>query len=122
MWGQLLGLLMIVSLVLFLVFWFWSGNPEPGPPEPPEAPPLMCSFDGSDLFNKRIYTATGTLVVEDVRDTCSNCSQYVYRDQDGCILLGYDESAPVCIAGFRNATGNWSVPPPKTCSFSTDLG
>lgn len=119
MWGQLVGLLMIVSLILFLVFWFWSGNPDPGQnPEPPEAQPLMCSFDGSDLFNKRIYTATGTLVVEDVKDACSNCSQYVYRDQDGCTPLGYDESqnVPVCIAGFRNATGNWSVPPPKKCS------
>ena len=115
----LIGMLMIVALILFLAYWFGTGQHSKQPDPEPETEPLMCSFEGEDVFNERVYSSSGTLVVPGFQDACSNCVQYVYKDSSGCVPLGYDETQgePVCIAGFRNMTGNWSVPPAKTCGF-----
>ena len=108
---------MITLLIGFLVYWFSSGRERHRKKRGDDNEAMMCSFEGEDLFNKRVYTKSGTLVLPDTQDVCSNCVQYVFKDPDGCVPLGYDETQnePVCIAGFRNASGNWSVPPAKKC-------
>ncbi len=106
-----LVLIPVVILIALLVYWFVFRNP----PAPATTGP-MCSFEGEDLFNKNVYL-NGTLVTTSDQVPCSNCNQYVFRDADGCIPMGYDDvlNEPVCQVGFRNTLGNWSVPLPKKC-------
>jgi len=117
--------LLVVALVLLLVILLF----KPKPPAPPGPKPLpnpdataqgMCYFEGQDVYNKQVYDANGTLVTDSsVPIPCSNCVQYVFHDQDGCIPLGYDRGAAggVCTAGMLNVTTNWGIPVSKPCPF-----
>jgi hypothetical protein len=115
----IIGSLLALGLFGFLVYWFFvrDPGPTPDPDVPPPQPPPQCSFEGQDTFNQKIVDAKGNLVLPDTLVDCSNCASYTYKDKDGCVPLGYDSTqvAAVCQAGFRNATGNWSVPPSKKC-------
>jgi hypothetical protein len=110
--GLILAFLALIAIIIFLVYWFVFRSEE----EEPEKKEVQndCSFEGEDVFNKRIYALDGTLVIPDEKIPCSNCSQYVYKTPEGCIPLGHDNE-PVCVTGFRNTLGKWSVPPPKKC-------
>lgn len=115
----IIGSVMFLSLFAFLVYWFWirdPGEPDPTPDQPEDSSP-QCSFEGQDVFNQKIIDATGNVVAPNTLVDCSNCAAYTYKDDDGCVPMGYDSTqvAAVCQAGFRNSTGNWSVPPSKKC-------
>jgi hypothetical protein len=116
-----IGYVIFLGLFGFLLYWFLirkKVDPDPDPtPDPDVPPPPQCSFEGQDTFNQKIVDAKGVLVLPDTQVDCSNCATYTYKDKDGCVPLGFDSTqiANVCQAGFRNATGNWSVPPPKKC-------
>ena len=123
MWGWVVLFVSLILVTATLVIVF-TRRPKPVPVETGPPPPLpdmsaqgMCSFEGEDMFNQQIYDYKGTLVVGTENVPCSNCNQYVFKDSDGCIPLGYDKGVGggVCTAGFLNATGNWGIPIPKKC-------
>ena len=128
MWGWVV-LFVILILVITVVAIIFTRRPKPvpgggtgtlPPPPPPDASaPGVCSFEGEDVFNKQIYDYKGTLVVPQTSVPCSNCNQYVFKDSDGCIPMGFDKNSGsgVCTAGAANSSGNWGIPISKKCPF-----
>ena len=112
-----IGLILFFGLFGFLVYWLGIRTPDDDDPGPEPDTSLQCSFEGSDVFNSRIVDSTGNVVTSDATVDCTSCASYRFKDDQGCVPLGYDETqqVPVCQAGFRNVTGNWGVPPPKKC-------
>ena len=87
---------------------------EPLPPKPsPSDDSGTCVFENEDLILKQVYDYTGKLVKQGTRISCSDCNQYVFRDEDGCVPYGYDktEKGGVCTIG-----GNV----PKACQTDKD--
>jgi len=79
----------------------------------PSLDPGYCTFPSQDLTLKQVYDYNG-LLVNPTKIPCSNCNQYVSRDEDGCVTYGYAGEGGVCtIGGF---TANQK----KTCSGDTD--
>jgi len=113
----------ILAIVLTLVILLYKSAPvDVTPPLPPSDPSAggSCYFQGSDVYNKKVFDIHGTPITDGKTQVpCATCSQYVFRDTDGCITLGYDKSnlGGVCTAGMVNKTGNWGIPIPKTCPF-----
>ena len=53
-----------------------------------------CTFEGEDLYNKRVYTSEGIRVSADTSPIkCGDCSNYVYKNREGCTPFVYDELA-----------------------------
>jgi hypothetical protein len=104
----IMGILLILGLMGFLVYWFFIRKDEPPKPRRHhhhDAGPA-CSFEGEDLFKSRVYTLNGTLITGDSDTTvpCSNCGQYVYRTGDPgserCVPMSYSsKQGKVCVAG-----------------------
>ena len=50
-----------------------------------------CTFEGEDLYNKDVYTFDGKKVSVDVSPIkCSDCNQYIFKDDTGCVSYIYD--------------------------------
>lgn len=125
MWWFILFVIIVTVVLLALAFYLYKPDPPPAVPQKELPEPIagtqgMCTFEGEDIFNNKIHDYNGTLVKPDTNVPCSNCNQYVFKDSDGCISLGYDKrfGSGVCTAGFLNSSGNWGIPVPKKCPFS----
>lgn len=104
----------------FVKTWFAPSKPKPTkksdtlPPVPsPSLDTGSCSFSEEDIMLRQVYDYNGVPVTQN-KITCSNCNQYVFRDEDGCVTYGYTGEGGVCtIGGFTGALK-------KTCSSDTD--
>ena len=94
-------------------------------PDPDTSAKGTCTFEDEDLINNSVYSYDGTSVPweANVKDKiyidCSQCNQYVVKDEDGCLPLGYDQVSgnQVCTAGILSTSGKWNIPPIKKCPF-----
>jgi hypothetical protein len=100
--------LILFCVLLFVLYYgyciitntppFWVTKPPPpsgvpGGGDSGGATPGYCTFEGEDLVTNRVYTNSGSLVSENVSPiACSQCSQYTYKNDDGCIGYIYDTS------------------------------
>jgi hypothetical protein len=88
--------------------YFWRKKKSPdsdsdsdkNPPPPPDDNALgYCTFEGEDLYEKRVYTYDGKRVSKEVSPIkCSTCNQYVYEDESGgCVkyIFDYQENSNI---------------------------
>jgi hypothetical protein len=121
----LVVLVILVLIVLAVAGYFLmrpTKKPEPkeptGRPDPDTSAKGTCSFEGEDVYNKKVFSYNGDLVQPKTQVDCSQCNQYVVKQDNGCLPMGYDSfEGDVCVAGFRNAQGNWGLPPITKCPF-----
>ena len=87
---------------------------EPLPPKPsPSSDGGTCVFETEDLILKQVFDYNGKRVTQGTKISCSDCNQYVFKDEDGCVPYGYDreEKGGVCtIGGYV----------PKACTKNED--
>ena len=71
-----------------------SNFTKPSPPKPSGSKKVMCEIEGEDLFNSKVYTRDGNLVISQPYNmTCDECNKYVYKEGPGeCYDLGFDET------------------------------
>lgn len=120
---------------------------EPMPPKPDPQQDVgggMCVFENEDLILKQVYDYTGKRVTGAPSIKCSDCNQYLFKDEDGCVPYGFDltenggKTGGVCTIGgyVKKAckTGDdctngtsceggfcsnppWVIPDSKVCPF-----
>jgi hypothetical protein len=93
-------------------------------PDPDTSATGTCEFEGEDTFNQKVFSYNGDLVLPDTKVDCSQCNQYLVKQDTGCLPLGFDknERDKVCVAGILSTEGTWGVPPIKTCPFENKPG
>jgi hypothetical protein len=65
----------------------------PLPPKPsPSSDGGTCVFENEDLILKQVFDYSGKRVRQGTKVSCSDCNQYVFRDEDGCVPYGYDKT------------------------------
>jgi hypothetical protein len=98
-------------------------DPEgPMPPKPDPQTDLTgtCSFEGEDLFMKSARDYKGNVLKPGTTVKCSECNQYVSKEDDGCLPYGFNRGSmgsKVC------QVGTYEVPPSKerkSCQSSKD--
>ena len=70
-------------------------EPKDDLPKPASNPsfPGKCEFEGEDVLNKNLYTYDGKLVTQsDTVINCSDCPQYIFKDESGCVYYTFDET------------------------------
>jgi hypothetical protein len=120
-------------------------DPLPPKPSPQTDAGGTCVFENEDLVLKQVYDYSGKRVSQGTTVNCSDCSQYVFKDEDGCVPYGYDftenrsKSGGVCtVGGYKkqacssdkdctNGKGcgpdkfcndpPWVIPDSKVCPF-----
>jgi hypothetical protein len=123
-------LLLILSFVILLplaIFMFIAINkkktnvptPDPSRPDPDMSAKGTCSFEGEDVYNQKVFSYNGDLVKPKTQVDCSQCNQYVVKQDTGCLPMGYDkaEGNNVCVAGNPTSLGTWGIPPIMKCPF-----
>jgi hypothetical protein len=78
----------------WVYFWKTKSNDPKGTlnaPTPDDNALGYCDFEGEDLYNGDVYTFDGKKVPVDVSPIeCSTCNQYVYKNDDGCVMYQFD--------------------------------
>ena len=98
-----LGFLMYYAYCVFTgtkPFWdsFFGGSKDTDTGDSTQDPLGYCTFDGRDLYEKRVYTKDGKRVSVDVSPIkCSECTNYVYEGDDGCVSIIYDTTENINI-------------------------
>jgi hypothetical protein len=76
---------------------------EPLPPKPtPTSDGGSCTFENEDTVLKQVFSYDGKLVKPGTKVSCSECNQYVFKDEDGCVPYGFDrgnKKSGVCTIG-----------------------
>jgi hypothetical protein len=69
-----------------------AGSGDLSKPDPDTSALGYCDFEGEDLFSGDVYTFDGKTVPVDVSPIlCSQCNQFVYKNDDGCVSYIFDK-------------------------------
>jgi hypothetical protein len=102
-------------------------NPDEKKPLPPKPSPSTdggtCLFENEDVVLKQIYGYDGKRVQDNSGIPCSQCNQYIFRDEDGCVPYGYEvekSGKGVCtigeyVKGMKSCTKSTDCPYGSTC-------
>jgi len=116
------------------------GSTKRLPPKPrPSGDDGMCFFENQDIILKNVYGYDGARVTDNSGLLCSNCNQYVFRDEDGCVPYGYKGDRVCTIGGYTAGVKkvcasdkdcvtagavcrsgqcyNWEIPDSKVCPW-----
>ncbi len=121
----LLVILFVLLVLVTLGYLYWKSlqkkeapKRDPNRPDPDMSATGTCSFEGEDVYNKKVFSYDGDLVQPKTQVDCSQCNQYVVKQDNGCLPMGFDSfEGNVCIAGNKTAQGNWGLPPIMKCPF-----
>ena len=93
-----------------------QGPTQKLPPKPqPTSDGGVCFFENQDIILKNVYRYDGTRITDNSGLLCSNCNQYVFRDEDGCVAYGYEGDGVCTIGGY-------TADVKKVCASDKDCG
>ncbi len=91
---------------------------DPLPPKPEATDDVgMCTFENEDVMLKMVYDYQGNLVSKNKQVQCSDCNQYIFKDQDGCVPYGFNRGS---MAGKVCTAGTYVDPKEKVCRVNGD--